>query len=207
MKPFDDKQGSYGRQWDGILLTSMKIALIIGVFVLLLGVGGYGISTHNHLVAEHEAVSGKWAQVESQYQRRFDLIPNLIESVKGSMRQETAVFGAIADARTRYAGAQTIGEKAEAANQLDGALSRLLIVMEQYPQLKSIDVVTSLMSQLEGTENRIAVERQRFNEEVRVYNTQIKTFPTSLVAKMSGFTPIEYTKAQSGAEIAPKVSL
>lgn len=184
----------------------MKIALLLGFFLLLLGIGGYGISTHNRLIAQHEAVSGRWAQVESQYQRRFDLIPNLVEAVKGSMKQETAVFGAIAEARTRYAGAQSIGEKATTANQLDNAVSRLLVVMEQYPQLKSLEVVTSLMSQLEGTENRIAVERQRFNEEVQRYNVAVKTFPTSIVASIDNLTPIEYTKAESGAQTAPKVS-
>lgn len=184
----------------------MKTAILVIVVVMLLGLGGMGLSTYNSLVSSREAVSGKWAQVESQYQRRFDLIPNLVESVKGAMQQETAVFTAIADARTRYSGAQTIGDKAVAAEQLDGAIARLLVVMEQYPQLKSIDTVTTLMSQIEGTENRIAVERQRFNETVQGYNVKVKTFPTSVVAKFGDFEPVEYTKAQAGAETAPKVS-
>lgn len=184
----------------------MKTAILAIIVVILLGVGGIGLSTYNSLVASREAVSGKWAQVESQYQRRFDLIPNLVEAVKGSMKQETAVFGAIAEARTRYSGAKTISEKAEAAEQLDSAFARLLVVMEQYPQLKSIETVTTLMSQLEGTENRIAVERQRFNETVQGYNVKIKTFPTSVIAGFGGFTSVEYTKAQAGADVAPKVS-
>lgn len=183
----------------------MRYALLLIVAILLLGLGGYGFSTYNNLVSSREAVSGRWAQVESQYQRRFDLIPNLVETVKGAMKQETAVFGAIAEARTRYAGAQNIGEKAAAAEQLDSAFSRLLVVMEQYPQLKSLDTVTTLMSQLEGTENRIAVERQRFNEEVQGYNITVKRFPASVVAKIGGFETVEYTKAQIGAEVAPGV--
>lgn len=184
----------------------MKIAIIVIVLLVLLGLGGYGMSSYNSLVSSREAVSGRWAQVESQYQRRFDLIPNLVEAVKGSMKQETAIFTAIAEARTRYAGAQSLGDKAEAADQLNGAFSRLLVIMEQYPQLKSIDTVTTLMSQLEGTENRIAVERQRFNEEVQGYNVRVKRFPTSVIAGMGGFAPVEYTKAQAGAEMAPRVS-
>ncbi len=184
----------------------MKSAIIAIILVVLVGLGGYGVSTYNALVSGREAVSGKWAQVESQYQRRFDLIPNLVEAVKGAMKQETAVFTAIADARTRYSGAGSVAEKAAAADQLETAFARLLVVMEQYPQLKSIETVTTLMSQIEGTENRIAIERQRFNQEVQVYNTQVRTFPGSVVAGFGGFTPIEYTKAQTGADVAPKVS-
>ncbi len=184
----------------------MKKTILLVLLVLVLGFGGYLLSTYNSLVTHREAVSGKWAQVESQYQRRFDLIPNLVEAVKGSMKQETAVFGAIAEARTRYGGAQTIAQKAEAAEQLDSAFARLLVVMEQYPQLKSIDTVTTLMSQLEGTENRIAVERQRFNEEVQGYNVKVKTFPTSMVARFADFEVVEYTKARAGADVAPTVS-
>ncbi len=186
---------------------SLKIALVALIVVIpLVGLGGYGISTYNSLVSSREAVAGKWAQVESQYQRRFDLIPNLVEAVKGSMKQETAVFTAIAEARTRYAGAQTIGDKAAAADQLDTAFARLLVIMEQYPQLKSLETVTTLMSQLEGTENRIAVERQRFNETVQGYNVRVRTFPASAIARLGGFAPVEYTKAQAGADIAPRVS-
>ncbi len=181
------------------------ITLIIALLILI-GVGSYGFSTYNDLVSSREAVAGRWAQVESQYQRRFDLIPNLVEAVKGAMKQETAVFGAIADARTRYAGAQTIGDKAAAAEELNGAFARLLVVMEQYPQLKSIDTVTMLMSQLEGTENRISVERQRFNDQVQGYNIKIKRFPTSLIARFGDFAPVDYTKAQTGADVAPNVS-
>ncbi len=183
----------------------MKQFLI--ALVLVLGIGGYLLSGYNSLVSHRETVSSQWAQVESQYQRRFDLIPNLVEAVKGAMRQETAIFTAIAEARTRYAGAQTIGAKAAAADEVNSAFGRLLVVMENYPQLASIETVTTLMSQIEGTENRIAVERQRFNESVRVYNVKVRQFPTSFIAKFGDFTPVEYTKAASGANVAPKVSL
>lgn len=187
------------------LMRNLFIALGV-ILLLVIGVGSYGMSTYNGLVASREAVSGQWAQVESQYQRRFDLVPNLVESVKGTMKQEQAVFGAIAEARTRYAGAQTVGDKATAASEYESAISRLLIVMEQYPQLKSIDTVTTLMSQLEGTENRIAVERQRFNQAAESYNVTIKRFPTSVIAGFGGFETVKYTKAQAEAETAPKVS-
>lgn len=184
-----------------------NLLIALGVILLLvLGVGAYGMSTYNGLITGREAVSGQWAQVESQYQRRFDLVPNLVESVKGAMKQEQAVFTAIAEARTRYAGAQGVGEKAAAASQYDSAISRLLVVMEQYPELKSIDTVATLMSQIEGTENRIAVERQRFNQAAESYNVTLKRFPTSLIAGMGGFQAVEYTKAEAGAQTAPKVS-
>ena len=124
-------------------------------------------------VRNQQAIDGQWAQVETQYQRRFDLIPNLVKSVEGIMKQEQAVFGAIAEARTRYAGAATINEKAKAATQLESALARLLVVMENYPELRSAENVTQLMDELSGTENRIAVERRRFNDLVKDYNTTI----------------------------------
>ena len=183
------------------------LLVVLGVMILLVvGVGAYGTSTYNALVTSREATTAQWAQVESQYQRRFDLVPNLVEAVKGAMKQEQAVFTAIADARTHYAGAQTISDKAQAAGQYDSAISRLLVVMEQYPQLKSIDSVNTLMAQLEGTENRISVERQRFNQDAQAYNTSIKRFPASMVAGIGGFQIIEYTQADAAAQTAPKVT-
>ena len=186
-----------------------RLIVVVVVIVLLLGGGGYGMSTYNSLIKTREASTAQWAQVESQYQRRFDLIPNLVEAVKGAMKQEQAVFSEIADARTRYAGAKGQGIAAEsaAATQLDSAVSRLLVVMEQYPQLRSIDTVTTLMSQLEGTENRIAVERMRFNESVQSYNVALQVFPSSLVGRLGGFQPIAYTQAPVEAQTSPKVSL
>jgi len=179
--------------------------VIIGIIVVLVAlyVGG----KYNGFVSQNEAVTTQWAQVESQYQRRLDLIPNLVSSVQGAMKQETAVFGAIAEARTRYAGAATPDQKAAAATQVEGAMARLLVVMENYPQLKSIDTVQSLMAELAGTENRVAVERMRYNEIVRDYNIGVKTFPSSLIAGMFGFAPRTMFEAASGAEVAPKVNI
>ncbi len=184
-----------------------RYIVLILIVLALLALVYSSFGTYNGLVASREGTTAQWAQVESQYQRRFDLIPNLVEAVKGTMKQEQAVFGAIAEARTQYGGAKTISEKTQAATALDGALSRLLIVMEQYPELRSIDTVTTLMSQLEGSENRIAVERQRFNQAAQAYNTSLQLFPTSVIARFGGFQQIEYTKANTEAQVAPKVSL
>lgn len=164
-------------------------------------------TTYNSFVSGNEGVDGQWAQVESQYQRRVDLIPNLVASVQGAMKQETAVFTAIAEARTRYAGATTPDAKAAAATQVEGSLARLLVVMENYPQLKSIDTVQSLMAELAGTENRIAVERMRYNEMVRDYNVRVKSVPSSLVASLFGFSVRTMFEADAGAEKAPQVNL
>jgi len=177
--------------------------LIGGVIVI----GLFLFSSHNRLVKSSENVDNQWAQVESQYQRRFDLIPNLVESVRGAMAQETEVFSKIADARTRYSSAQTNSEKAEAATEMEGALSRLLVVMENYPELRSLDTVNTLMSQLEGTENRIAVERQRYNDQVKSFNSDIKTIPTKWIASMFGFEQKSYFESVEGSEVAPKVDL
>lgn len=182
--------------------------ILVGVAILLVLVGGYSSSVYNGLVTLHEGVTAQWAQVESQYQRRFDLVPNLVEAVKGTMKQEQVVFSAIAEARTKYAGAQTQGveAKARAATEYDGAISRLLVVMEQYPQLRSVETVMTLMSEIEGTENRIAVERMRFNQQAQTYNTKVRLFPTSLIATVLGFQSIAYTQAAAEAQTAPKVS-
>lgn len=177
--------------------------ILLGIVVLL---GLYFWSGYNGLVTANEAVDNQWAKVEAQYQRRFDLIPNLVSSVQGAMKQETAVFGAIADARTKYGQAQTVDQKAAAASQVETALGHLLVVMENYPQLKSIDTVQTLMAELEGTENRISVERSRFNDEVQAFNLQVKTFPKNIVAGMFGFHDRAYFQADSGAAAAPKVN-
>ena len=178
--------------------------IILGVVVVL---GIYGVSTYNGFVSLGQNIDGQWAQVETQYQRRFDLIPNLVASVQGAMKQEQKVFGDLAEARTRYAGATSINDKASAATGVESALARLLVVMENYPQLKSVETVQTLMSQLEGAENRVSVERQRFNDSVRIYNTKVKTVPSSLIAKMFDFTARDYFEAATGAESAPKVEL
>lgn len=175
---------------------------VIGLVVLLIA---WLWSSYNNLVTVSEQVDGQWAQVEVQYQRRFDLIPNLVSSVQGAMGQEQKIFGDLAAARQNYSGANTANAKAEAASQVEGALGRLLVVMENYPQLKSMDTVNTLMAQLEGTENRVSVERGRFNEEVKGYNLLTKRFPGSLMAALFNFSQKSYFQVSAGAAEAPKV--
>jgi LemA protein len=179
--------------------------VIIGIIVVLVVL--FGWAKYNTLVKGNIAVDTQWAQVESQYQRRFDLIPNLVNSVKGAMKQEQSVFDAIAQARTQYAGATTPESRAEAANQVEGSLARLLVVMENYPQLKSIDTVQSLMAELAGTENRVAVERMRYNDTVASYNANVQMFPGNLIAGMFGFHARTLFQAQEGAATPPTVNL
>lgn len=179
--------------------------LIIGVIVLAAAV--YLGGKYNGLVKQNAGVDTQWAQVESQYQRRYDLIPNLVNSVQGIMKQEQAVFTAIAEARTRYAGAQSVDQKAAAATDIESSFGRLLVVMENYPELKSAAAVQGLMAELAGTENRIATERMRYNEVVRDYNIAVLTFPGSFIASMFGFAPRTQFTAQTGAENAPTVDL
>ncbi len=180
--------------------------LWIGVGVIFI-IGMYIMSTYNGLVVMNNQADGQWAQVESQYQRRFDLIPNLVASVQGIMKQETGIFTALANARASYAGARTVNDKVVAAQGVDSALSRLLVISENYPQLKSVDSANNLMVQLEGTENRVAVERMRYNDGVKDYNLKTKTFPSSFVARMFGLSAREYFKSDKGSEAAPKVNL
>ncbi len=182
-----------------------KKTILIGVVVIIVLILGYGWSTYNNLVTTNENVDNQWAQVETQYQRRVDLIPNLVNSVKGVMSQEQTVFGAISDARTRYAGSITVNDKAMAASQVESALGRLLAVMENYPQLKSAENVQTLMAQLEGTENRVSVERKRFNDMVRDFDLMVKRFPSSAIASIFGFAEKAYFESTSGAENAPVV--
>ena len=179
--------------------------LVILAIVAVMGLSM--VSTYNSLVGKSQSIDGQWAQVETQYQRRFDLIPNLVNSVKGIFTQEQEVFGAIAEARTRYSGAQTIDEKATAATNLESALGRLLVIVENYPQLQSNQSVLSLMDELAGTENRVSVERRRFNDLVRDYNTTIMRFPTNLMANVFNFDPHAYFEAAEGADTAPTVDL
>ncbi len=181
-----------------------RLFWLIPLAVVLL-VGGYVWSSYNRLVTLDQEVENKWAQVETQYQRRFDLIPNLVESVKGVMKQEQEIFNNLAEARTRYAGAGTINEQAAAATEVEGALGRLLVVMENYPQLKSAENVQTLMVQLEGTENRISVERKRYNDTVRDYNLLTKRVPARWVASAFGFEEKSFFEAVEGSENAPAV--
>lgn len=166
----------------------------------------YSWSLYNGLVKADENITGQWAQVQTQYQRRFDLIPNLVNSVKGIMNQEKEVFSDLAEARTRYAGATTVDAKVQAANDVETSLGRLLVVVENYPQLRSSETVLTLMAQLEGTENRISVERNRFNDLVRIYNTKVKRFPANMFARLFGFNEKPYFESQPGADKVPGVN-
>jgi len=180
-----------------------KFGLIALGAVVALGLMLSGF--YNNLVITREKVDNQWAQVQTQYQRRFDLIPNLMETVKGIAKQEQAVFGQIADARTKYGSAQTPDAKVAAANELETSLSRLLVIMENYPELKSSESYQTLMTQLEGTENRVSVERQRFNDTIRDYNLAIKRFPANIMAGMFGFSERAYFGADASAQTAPAV--
>jgi LemA protein len=182
-----------------------KVPLWLGALVILGIVVVIAISSYNSLVRSNEIVDTQWAQVESQYQRRFDLIPNFVESVKGVMKQETAIFTALANARQGYAGARSPEQKIDAANQYESAFGRLLVITENYPQLRSVETVQTLMAQLEGTENRISVERMRYNDLVREYNIKVKSFPGNLYAKAYGFEVKKVFDAVAGSESAPQV--
>lgn len=172
------------------------------VGVLALG----SIATYNRLVTLHEAVPGAWAQVENVLQRRFDLIPNLVATVKGYAKHEKDLLTEVTKLRSQWGAAKTPEARIQSAGALEGALSRLLIVAENYPNIKADAAFTRLQDELAGTENRIAVERMRYNEIVQSYNTLAQRFPTNLVAKMTGFKPSEaYFKMEEAAAKAPKV--
>jgi len=181
------------------------IVLIVFVVVALM-LGNSFISRRNQMAVKREAVNAAWAQVDVVLQRRADLIPNLVETVKGFAAQEQTVFGDIAKARSALLGAHSPAEKITANGQLDSALGRLLVVVENYPQLRSNENFLRLQDELAGTENRIAVERRRYNEAVQDYNTFIALFPNSLVASLSSFTRNDaYFKTEEGARQVPKV--
>ena len=187
----------------------MKALIVIVVLLLIVAFlcGSAFFNRRNQMAIKREAVNAAWAQVDVVLQRRADLIPNLVETVKGYATQEQKVFGDIAAARAALIGARTPTEKIAANSQLDSALSRLLVIVENYPQLKSNENFMRLQDELAGTENRIAVERRRYNETVQDYNTYIALFPNSLVASMSGFTRNDaYFKTEEGARQAPKVN-
>lgn len=196
----------------GCLIAGAIIAVIV---VVVGGIFMWGLGIYNNLVTQDEGVKSAWSQVETQYQRRLDLIPNLVATVQGFAKQEVAVFQGVADARARV-GQMTVTPEVlenpqafkkfqEAQDGLSSALSRLLVVSENYPQLKSNENFMALQSQLEGTENRITVARTRYNETVQGYNTTIRRFPGSLVAGFTGFREKAYFEAKAGAEDAPKV--
>lgn len=178
------------------------IWIIIGIIAIVVVMG---ISSYNGLVGMNEAVNGQWSQVENQLQRRADLIPNLVNTVKGYASHEQAAIQSVADARSKLAGVQGPAAKAEANNELTGALSRLLVVVENYPNLKADQNFRALQDELAGTENRLAVARKDYNDSVQSFNAKIKVFPTNLFAGMLGFSAREYFQAQESAQQVPQV--
>jgi LemA protein len=174
--------------------------------ILILALAGCGPCGYNRIVTEEQAVESAWSQVENQLQRRADLIPNLVETVKGYARHEKGVFDDIANARAAMLGASSRADKIQTANQFEGAISKLLSIAEAYPQLKADGSFQRLQDELAGTENRLAVERKRYNDAVQQYNTDIRGIPGAWWAKIGGFKQKEYFKAESGAKAVPKVS-
>ena len=187
----------------------MKAGIVVLVVILILAfiLGSAYVSRRNQMAIKREAVNAAWAQVDVVLQRRADLIPNLVQTVKGYAVQEQTVFGDIAAARAAMMGAKTPADKIAANGQLDSALSRLMVIVENYPQLKSNENFMRLQDELAGTENRIAVERKRYNDSIQDCNTYISLFPNSLVASFGGFTRNDaYFKTEEGARQAPKVN-
>ena len=187
-----------------------KVLIGVGVFLVLLIVvlamlGIYARNTYNRMVVMQEGVNASWAQVQTVLQRRFDLIPNLVETVKGYASHEERVLTAVTEARAKVGGAGTPADRMKAEGELSGALSRLMVVVENYPQLKANQNFIMLQDQLEGTENRISVERQRYNEEVRGFNQFIRMFPQTIIAGMFGFEKRPFFEAPGEAQQAPKV--
>ena len=179
------------------------------LLVLALVVTGASVSSgcsYNTFVSKEEGIKAQWAQVENQLQRRNDLIPNLVETTKGIAQQEKDVFGQIADSRAKMAGARTPEQTIQAANDQSAALGRLLVVVENYPQLRSSESFNRLMDELSGTENRIAVERMRYNERVQDYNTSRRQFPSNITASLFGFKEYPLFNAPPAAEQVPKVN-
>lgn len=196
----------------GLIITLGIIAVIV---VLIIAVIGWGVGVYNKMVGLNEGVNQAWSQVENQYQRRYDLIPNLVETVKGVADFEKETYTAVTEARAKVgqiklsadqlSDPQAFQQFQQAQDGLSSALSRLLVVSENYPQLKANENFLQLQAQLEGTENRISVERMKFNQVVQDYNTQIKRFPAAIIAGMTGFKDKAYFRAATGAEQAPKV--
>ena len=187
--------------------TKTKVLIVIGIVLLLVGFWFFG--TRNSLVSLKEDVEMQQSQIETTLQRRNDLIPNLVATVKGYANHEEAVFTEIADARSKLAGSIESGDMesiSEANTALDSALSRLLVISENYPDLKASEQFIALQDELAGTENRIAVARQYYNEKLNTYNTKVQKFPSSIVAGMSGYYPMEYFEADESAKEVPTVN-
>ena len=184
----------------------MKAFLIGLVTVIVIAAFGL-VSAYNGIVTKHETITARWAQVENPLQRRNDLIPNLVNTVKGYAAYEKGVFEAVTNARSQWAGAATVEDKVKAASAIDSAIGRLLAVVENYPSLKADQSFLKLMDELSGAENRIAVERMRYNDSVKEYNITVRTFPGNVISGMFGFkTASEYFKAEEAAKAVPKVA-
>ncbi len=183
-----------------------NLLVVLGVIVaVVVVVGGWIVSGYNRVIAMDENVKTAWAQVENQLKRRYDLIPNLVETVKGYATHERGTFEHIADARTKYFQAQDVKGKIEASGDLERALSRLLVLQENYPQLKANESFLKMMDSLEGTENRLSVERKRYNDAVRTLNTYIRTIFGGFFANLAGVKQAEYYQIQEAEKAAPKV--
>ena len=186
--------------------TQKSVLIIVAILVLVIVIPySYLKGTYNRLVTMDESVKGAWAQVENQLQRRYDLIPNYVETVKGYAAHEKEVFVKVTEARSRVGGATSVPDKIQANNTLTAALSRLLVVVERYPDLKANANFIRLQDELAGTENRIAVERRRYNEAVKAYNIAIRSFPTNLIAGMFGFEKATFFEVPKERQEAPKV--
>jgi LemA protein len=188
-------------------MTAGRRNFLVGTavtLIVLFSLYSFVKGKYNSFVTLDESIKSSWAQVENQLQRRYDLIPNLVETVKGYAKQEKDVLIEVTNARARVGGAGTVPEKIQANNELSGALSRLLVVVEQYPQLKSNENFLRLQDELAGTENRIAVERRRYNEAVQKYNVAVRRFPNSLVAATFGFQTAAFFEAPAAAKAAPR---
>ena len=186
--------------------TQKTLLIIAAILIIVILVPYFYLKgTYNSLVTLDESVKAAWAQVENQLQRRYDLIPNYVETVKGYAAHEKELFVKVTEARSRVAGAKNIPDKIQANNSLAGALSRLLVVVERYPDLKANTNFIRLQDELAGTENRIAVERRRYNETVKVYNIRIRKFPTNLFAGMFGFEKAAFFEVPKERQEAPKV--
>lgn len=178
---------------------------LLGIIAVVVVVAAMLFSSYNGMVTMNENVTGKWAQVENQLQRRSDLVPNLVSTVKGYASHEKEVFQAVADARAKLSGASTVAEASAANSQMTSALSRLLAIAESYPELKASANFTQLQDELAGTENRIAVARKDYNDAVQVFNAKVKSLPVSLYAGAFGFSPRDYFKADEASQKAPQV--
>src|SRR6202043_3409621 len=207
MHPALRNRSTFRREEEGMGKGLIAVVVIIVLLVCVLAFFGQYVSVKNTLVSKNEAVKSAWSQVDIVLQRRSDLIPNLVETVKGYAKQEQTVFGDIAKARSALLSAGTPQEKIAANGQLDGAIGRLLLIVENYPQLKSNENFLRLQDELAGTENRIAVERKRYNDTLQDYNTYVQQFPNSFFARMAGFKANEaYFTASEGSREVPKVN-